>query len=617
MCLFCRAMSEQPSSASEPEQPAPESIDLLTADRKKRKARVITALVVGTVVLGGGGFGLLRYQEAQQKKAISTSWTALSTCLTGGDLDDGERASQRFRSIQLSAMMMNDAELTLEGSDKTWPISCAPLGHALNETLKSAGMAGGKKDLASVAEALAKSLGEGSSFSADLSDAVDDLFNQAKEAKIEPTRGVPAPKSPAPQKPMSATFLSTVEPLSRASFVLKGAFTDAHPAGAMRVLVEEKGVEKAPFLCTFDAATPTVRCKGLPKSIAAGHGLRLLGTADDDSAPLVFAGERGTAGIFRADTGEKVDAMYSYGGYAKADGSSAVLGYNQREPDLLITRRTASGTVPRVKIEVDFNLGNLYYSSQLLWNALLLRGVTKQDERKLFAATLDMHGEPFKDMGTVGFLPEPGYIEGTQDEPPHIQGCRSKEAMVVRVKGYSSDFMTFLIGGKWTSPITPDLTSGILSCHGTEAVVTRLEAAGEGSSWKTTMSQTHCTSAGCRGDTAAMEKWLKGRYEFGPREGHIDAVDLDGKLLVVWAAGERGGVRMRLAKADQIDRAEDKVIYDDMIKDGMVGKLSTLFDLRLFSRDGFAILLMNTVAGVHALRIDPTGKVAPVTVKWE
>ena len=73
---------------------------------------------------------------------------------------------------------------------------------------------------------------------------------------------------------------------------------------------------------------------------------------------------------------------------------------------------------------------------------------------------------------------------------------------------------------------------------------------------------------------------------------------------------------MRLGKADQIERAEDVVLFDDMVKDGAVGKLSTLFDLRLFSRDGFAVLLLNTVAGVHALRIDGGGKVTPVTVKW-
>lgn len=611
-------MSEpDPSYASEPEHPAPESIDVMTADRKKRRARMLIGGLVLVVVVGGGGYGLVRYQDAQQKKAIAGAWGSFSRCLTGGDLEKDERPSQRFRNLQLVAMTMNEAERTFEGSDKPWPISCAPLGHTVNETMRSAGMSeSGKKDLAASSEALAKSLNEGNSFSADLSDAVETVFEQAAEAKIETVSGVAAPKAPLPQRPLTASYLATVEPLSRASFTLKNAFTDAHPAGALRMLVEEKGVDKSPFLCTFDAKAPTAQCKTLPKVVAEGHGLRLLGTADDDSDPLVFAGDRGTAGIYRADTGEKIDAMYSYGGYAKKDGSSAVLGYNGLDHDLLITRRTSAGTIPRTKLELDFELGNLYYSSQLLWDAMLLRGVSKQKERKLYAGTLDFRGEPFKDLGSVGILPEPGLISGGADEPPHIAGCRTDKATVVRVKGYDNDFMSFLIGGKWTPPISPDITGGILSCHGTEAVITRLEAAGEGSAWKTSVTQCHCNSAGCQGGKVAMEKFLKGHYEFGPHEGHVDAVDLDGKLLIVWQAGDRGGVRMRLAKPEQMDRAEDQILFDDMVKDGQVGKLSTLFDLRLFSRDGFAILLMNTVAGIHALRIDAGGKVAPVTVKW-
>lgn len=610
-------MSEtDPSYASEPEHPAPESIDVLTADRKKRRARMLAAGLVLVLGVGGGGYGLVTYQAAQQKKAISTAWSTFSRCLTGGDLEGDERPSQRFRNLQLVAMTMNDAERIFEGSDKPWPSSCASLGHAVNETVRGAGLGDTGKKLASTAETLAKALGEGNSFTVDLTDPVDAVFDLAKEAQIETIGGVPAPKAPLPQRPLTATFLATVEPLSRASFTLKGAFTDAHPAGALRMLVEEKGVDRSPFLCTFDAKDPTVLCKTLPKPISEGHGLRLLGTADDDSAPLVFAGERGTAGIFRADTGEKVDAMYSYGGYAKKDGSSAVLGYNGRTHDLLLTRRTASGTVPRVKIEVDFELGNLYYSSQLLWDAMLLRGVDKNDDRKLYAATLDFRGEPFKDLRSVGILPQPGLIDGGPDEPPHIQGCRSAKSMVVRVKGYSTDFMSFLIDGKWTSPIAPNLTGGILSCHGSEAVVTRLEPAGEGRAWKTSVTQCLCNSAGCRDARVSMEKVLKDRYDFAPRDMRVDAVDLDGKLLLVWVAGDRGGVRMRLAKADEIERAPDVILFDDMVKDGVVGKLSTIFDLRLFSRDGFAILLLNTVAGVHALRIDPGGKVTPVTVKW-
>jgi hypothetical protein len=217
----------------------------------------------------------------------------------------------------------------------------------------------------------------------------------------------------------------------------------------------------------------------------------------------------------------------------------------------------------------------------------------------------------------VGELPEPGLVEGGADEPPHIGGCRSSEAMVVRVKGYDNDFMSFLVGGKWSPPMSPKVSDGVLSCHGTEAVVTRLYPGGPEKGWATKIAQSQCTTAGCRVHDVALDKILKGQYEFGPREMKIDAVDVDGKLLVVWAAGERGGIRMRYAKAEEIERVDDLILYDDLYKDGQVQKLSTLFDLRLFSREGFAILLLSTVTGVYALRLDTGGGMTPVEVTWE
>jgi hypothetical protein len=113
-----------------------------------------------------------------------------------------------------------------------------------------------------------------------------------------------------------------------------------------------------------------------------------------------------------------------------------------------------------------------------------------------------------------------------------------------------------------------------------------------------------------------MEKVLKTQFEFAPRDMKIDAVDLNGKLLIVWAAGDGGGVRMRLAKPGEFERAADTILFDDLVKDGQVQKLSTLFDLRLFSRDGFAILLLSTVSGVYAIRIDAEGMTTPVEVEW-
>jgi hypothetical protein len=94
----------------------------------------------------------------------------------------------------------------------------------------------------------------------------------------------------------------------------------------------------------------------------------------------------------------------------------------------------------------------------------------------------------------------------------------------------------------------------------------------------------------------------------------IAAVDLAGNLLVVWLAGEHGGLRMRLAPPDTFSRAEDAVVLDDHVADGKTCHDSTILGFRLYSREHFAVLLLSTIAGVHAFRIDPSGALTPWSV---
>jgi hypothetical protein len=606
----------EPSHASEHEPPPPEPENEILEDRKKRSKGLLIGITAVVVLAGGSLFALLRFQEEQNTAAMSRSWSAFSRCVMGPSLDEGEVPSLRFRNVQLTAMMMTDQERTAAGSDKPWPMSCTPLGHVVQETWKSAGRTEpGGKDLGATAESLAKALREPNARAVDLSEMIDATWAQAKKAGIK-LINVDGPSAPAMVKPLDAGKLAKGAPISPTVFTLKAAFTDAHPAGVMRLLVEEKNIPKVPFLCTFAQKEAKVECKSLPSSVAGGHGLRLWGTADDDSAPVVFAGERGRAGIFRADSGEKIDTMYSYGGYAQKDGATAALGFDEETKDLILTRHPAGGKSARTKIDPDFRVGNYYYSTQILWDHVVLRGVTKENERRLFVSRYAWQGDAAPSLTDIGELPEPGLVERGADEPAHIQGCKTAQTMVVRVKGYDNDFMSFLVGGKWSPPMSPKVSDGILSCHGTEAVVTRLYPPNIDKPWTTAIAQSQCTTAGCTVYDVSMEKMLKSQVEFAPRDLKVDAVDLDGKLLVVWAAGERGGVRMRFAKASEFEAAKDTVLFDDLVKDGQVQKLSTLFGLRLFSRDGYAILLLSTVSGVYAIRIDAGGLTTPVEVVW-
>ncbi|MFO0762856.1 MAG: hypothetical protein U0359_40840, partial [Byssovorax sp.] len=375
-------------------------------------------------------------------------------------------------------------------------------------------------------------------------------------------------------------------------------------------------VPGSPFLCTITAQKAS--CGPLPKAITdTQQGVRLLGTADDEAAPLVFAGKRGASGVYRSDTGEKVEQIFSYGGYAAKDGFSAILGWNEGKDELVLIRKASATGKPNAEaLKPDFRMGNFYYNAQLLWDQVMLRGVTKSDSRRLFSESLGRGDKALGDPVDIGELTEAGLTEGGPDEPPHIAGCRTAEAMVVRVKGYDNEFVSFLMGGKWSNPVLVPATGGTLSCRKADAAITGVYPSSADSSWKTTVEQRRCTSAGCNYEVVKMEQLLSGMLEFSPKEGRVVAADLDGKMLIVWAAGDRGGVRMRIGSAEQIATSPDIILFDDMVKDGKVQNLSTLFDMRIYSREGYAILVLSTVGGVSAVKIEPDGKFAPLTIDW-
>lgn len=599
-----------------PEQP--DSIDALALERRRRSRRLFVGTTVALLLAGGGLGGVVWYQDRAATQRIDAAFSAFSRCLLGAPLEGEESASLRFRALQLSSSTLSDADRAVENGE-AWPNRCGNLGHAVAEAMRDAGRA--KKegtDVASWSEALAKALKERDAFLADLSEPIENLWLEAKSAGLVArvvTEGAPPPPLPAP---LDVGKLGATAPISRSTFPVDTAFTEPHAGPVLKFLVDERSAEGAPFVCRYAATDTVITCRSLPASIASkGQGLRLYGTSDDAAAPLVFAGNRGDRGIFRADTGEEVDALYAYGGYAAADGFTATLGFREESKELILTRKMPASPKVRRVIEPSFDVGNYYYSTQILWDRVAIRAINDAGDRRLYLHELARTGDPLARMSDVGELPEPGMIDGGADEPPHIAGCRTKQATVVRVKGSYNDFLSVLVEGKPSLPVSPELTGGTLGCAGTTASVTRLEPAGRESPWKTTVSQVLCTTAGCRNARIGVEPMLHGHYELGPREGLVDAVSLGDQLVVAWAGGERGGVRLRVGTAERIEKEKDILVFDDLVKDGRLQKLSTLFDLRLFAREGFALLLLSTVSGVFAVRVEADGRLSPVPAARE
>jgi hypothetical protein len=608
-------MDASSSDAVEPQPPPEDDLEAIAAAAARRRKRMLVAGGGILAVLVAGGYGLSVQQERAADQRIGRAFGSLSRCLLGTPLEKGETAGVRLRRIQLTGMALADKERAPDAAGQGWPERCSTYAFQVDEGLRDAGRTKGDNDLSHAAAALGKLLKEPTSFFADLGAQVDAVWSFAELEKVTAAPAVDVAAPPGSSEPLDADALGRGTPLAQKAFSFKTIFTEPHPALDLRVLVDDPSTPGGSFLCTMKRAAPEARCAPLPAAVAATkQGVRIFGTADDGAAPLLFAGNRGSEGIFRADTGERVDQLYAYGGYAAADGFSAVLGWKEKEKELVASRKAPGAPVTQTKLDPPFRTGNPYYSAQMLWGEVMLRGVTKDNQRRLFALAQNRTGPVLGEPVDVGELAEPGLIEGGLDEPPHINGCKTGEAMVVRVKGYDNDFLTFRLGGKWASPVSPEMTGGTLSCSKSAAAITRVEPAGAGSTYQTSVRQVRCTSAGCRTDVIRMQQLLHDRLEFAPRDNHVDAVDLDGKMLVVWAAGERGGVRMRLAPAEAIAKAADTILYDDLMKDGRVTNLSTFFDLKLFSREGFAVLLLSTVTGVHALRIDPDGKVTPMKV---
>lgn len=599
------------TDAHDPAEPPQESIEALLLDAKRRRTRMIIGGASILVLLAGGITAFTLSQQREQNARIATAWGSLSRCLLGTPLEPHETPSLRFRRLQLTGMTLADQQRAPDGGN-SWPDRCATFAFTLDEALRAAGR---DNDLAHASADLGKQLKDPKSFMDDLSKNIDTTWSLADLQKLPAASAVTIAGPPARAEAFDADTLGRATPLSPKAFSFKAIYTEPHPALDLRFLIDDTDAPDARLLCTARRAAPEAHCVPLPKTIVASkQGLRLLATADDGAAPLVFAGNRGSEGIFRADSGELVESLYSYGGYASKDGFSAVLGWKEQEHELVATRKPPGAPKDQVPLKPPFRTGNPYYSAQMLWDQAILRGVTAANERRLFALAFSRTGAALGEPLDIGELPEPGLIQGGADEPPHITGCKTAEAMVVRVKGYDNDFMSFRLDGRWTKPVSPEITGGSLSCSKSSAAIIRVEPAGLDNTWKTDIRQALCTSAGCRTDVVRMEKLLHQRFEFGPKDNHVDAVALDGKLLVVWQAGDRGGVRMRLAPASEIANAPDLVIFDDMLKDGHAQQLSTLFDLKLLSREGFAVLLLGTVTGVHALRIEPDGKIAPMKI---
>jgi len=560
-------------------------------------------VMIGFAAIAAGGAAAAVVSAMRSAKLESqAAATNLRGCLLGGPLEAGETAWQRFRRRQLAAMSHSDAERSSLGV-KLWPLSCRDAAGKAADTFK-ADLA---QSQAGILPALVKFLSDPGALTKDATDALEPALSLLDSIEPGP---VPATKEALPPKVQNQDALATLAPLSKRGTALAKSYTEDNPGIALPVLVDEESMS-APLLCVFRQEDSKTRCRALTElSSVRGHGLRLLGTSDEASPTLLFAGNRGAEGVFVAGSPAPLDKLYSYGGYASADGKAWVLGWDEEARNLVLVHKNAEQPPARTPLKPNFTVGNFFYGSQLLWDQVLVRGITPENERRLFALTVGASGNGSFEMVDIGELPEAGLIRQGDEQQPHLTGCRTAQATIVRVRGTGHDAITFRIGDRFSQPV-PSPTWGTLGCHGSTATLVTAGFSAGGSR----LYYASCTSAGCAITEFKPEALDHSAGDLRPQDARdVQAVDLGGKLLAVWLAGERGGLRMRFAPPELFEREPEQILFDDHVADGKNARASTLLGFRLYSRENFAVLLLSTLAGVHAFRIDPEGNVKPMSI---
>lgn len=605
-------MADDPVSARH--EPIPDSTDLLGEEHGRRRRRLFTILGVGAVVVVGGAVAAVVIQDRAARARLASSSADLSMCLFGQPVPPSEPPARRLRAGQLAAMGLSEVERSTDG--QAWPQRCGVIAQDLMESAKSAGLASKEDDadLVDRADALAKALKAPAAQFADLSSAVDGTWAAMAKAGlgVEASKKVAGP--PAVAKPLAIASLGEAAALSTASFAFSSIQVSPYSGDVIHLLVQDAGVPRAPFVCTVDGGP--IRCRPLPGELGKGQKrLVMIGTAATGAWPLLMAGQDGDQGLWRSDTGVKIADVAPLGASIAADGTVRVLRQDgERLLEASIAPDGSEGRVTRHHLPrgCDSIAAGLLWDQGMVECRISSRARQRANEWVLLPLGKDALGpgdeKPRDDED------EPSEAEAAPVvRPSALRSCRAGDTIVTT---FQRDIL-FFDGLAWTKPQKPNVRHRAITCGDKVASTTFLAEAGGESPWRTEIGHVRCTVAECAQTNVEFERLLRGGLEGAPRGKLFDAASIGDRMLVAWAAGELGGVRVRVGAPDAVIAAKDVVVLDDVATEGELARKPDLLELVVLGQPKQATLLLRSSRGVHAVRVQPDGGFAPGQVVWE
>ncbi len=573
--------------------------------------------VIGFFVVLAAGVGTLLWftdkrDQEKRRDAVTTAWSRLSTCVVGEPIAQGDKASVRFRRVQIAVAEEEPTKLP-GGASEAWPERCVKYVAELQTKAADGGRVKASAEaLAQKAVELKKLLVANTREArlADVSAPLDEVWKAAADGGWTATKASDVTAAPEPAKPrLQLTDFTAHKPLSTGQVPVKSMKREMHRHRDLALVVVDAAVGPEPLLCVVPDEVGDVECRKLSKEVVAmGSEPRLIEPREDGAPPLLAFGDLASGGILRSDTSAAVLKDEKFGwGYVRKDGVAFSVAYHNDDKDkkkLFVTRVSggaggAGGATKEAPLTSVVELPgkvaneNLYYALGVAPGFLLSRGLSAQGEPKLFAQSLLPTGAE-----VIGPAVEIGAVEAWTNvgDNDHFASCTSKGAVTTLVRDdYSWKLATLPApGAKWTTPATVSYFEGF-TCNGAEVGLT--------SSAKGGVRVTRCLAGACQSDEAKL-----------PDGDRRSSAWLDGVVATIDRTTDRGGVRLRVAEPRAIANTGAQVLFDDWVSDGAVQTTRWLSDFQLFPVGATAVLVVVTPKGTWLARVDRAGNVKPVDV---
>ncbi len=582
----------------------------------------LLATLVGVVVVEWGSVVASRDRDREAEVVTQRLTDRLATCILGEaarDAGDGPepRLLLAVRAAQLVAMGL-PADRRQTSPEPPWPSRCGSSALALASDETRRGSLARARSAARLGAALSAPDGA----TADWSGPLGAWLADVRQAGRSVHRVDDAPLPPGTGA-ASATTVDSLEPGSRllpGTVPLAAIHFDRTFDESASFVVDQPSSSGAgpsvPAYCVY--AAREARCVAM-RGAAAGAG-----PVVPAGASVVLAGDAGAGGVFEVGSGARIpvelpDGVYGVSTATTGDGLDlltttpfpAEIHWVHVEGHGAAAKTTDTPVLTRGQAgDPSFNVG-------LFWGFLVAKRVAPEASglrlrvRKLTGREIG----PEVDVGQVGEAPA---LEASGAES-HLQACRSQGSIALGVHAWDSEYFSFFEPrtGAWSHPVELDDARGAMTCRGAE--VTLLDQRGhvEGHRFQPVITESRCTPAACRTASLRTRDVFAGNADVTPQEPrdvHVAAVD--DQVLLVFRAGDLGGLRMRLGKLEDLAGNEDVVLFDDHLEGGKLRQDSTLLDFMVRPVPGGALLLLATTAGTFVYRVDAAGAFLPVRMAF-